>query len=137
MRNPESCSRVGCSQPVVITFCQEDICLSHFCSDCYELLERFDRGSGPNGSRPPLTSEETLVPNECARAALEISLRSENLNNLERARLLDILLWSGDLTNSFCHARTSGEVRAADRGIRDRSQRAELHSNKARSGVSS
>jgi hypothetical protein len=28
---------------------------------------------------------------------LDISLQTENLNNLERSRLLDILLWAGEL----------------------------------------
>jgi len=34
---------------------------------------------------------------ECSRKALDISLHSENLDNLERGRLLDILLWAGEL----------------------------------------
>jgi hypothetical protein len=34
---------------------------------------------------------------ECSRKALDISLQSENLTNLERGRLLDILLWAGEL----------------------------------------
>jgi hypothetical protein len=34
---------------------------------------------------------------ECSRRALDISLQAENLNNLERSRLLDILLWAGEL----------------------------------------
>ncbi len=34
---------------------------------------------------------------ECSQKALEISLHYENLTNLERARLLDILLWASEL----------------------------------------
>jgi hypothetical protein len=34
---------------------------------------------------------------ECSRKALDVSLRSDNLSNLERGRLLDILLWAGEL----------------------------------------
>jgi hypothetical protein len=34
---------------------------------------------------------------ECSRKALDISLQSENLTNLQRGRLLDILLWAGEL----------------------------------------
>jgi hypothetical protein len=134
MPNPEPCSRPGCSQPVVITFCQENICLSHFCSDCYELLERFDSGTRSNGSHTP---EELLVPNECARAALEISLRAKSLDNLERARLLDILLWSGDITNSFRRTDVGTQYRAAEREIRGRFGRVELRRNKAQTELSS
>jgi len=34
---------------------------------------------------------------ECSRRALDISLHSKKLSNLERGRLLDILLWAGEL----------------------------------------
>jgi hypothetical protein len=34
---------------------------------------------------------------ECSRKALDISLHSKTLSNLERGRLLDILLWAGEL----------------------------------------
>jgi hypothetical protein len=34
---------------------------------------------------------------ECSRKALNVALHSESLNNLQRGRLLDILLWAGEL----------------------------------------
>src|SRR5258708_3822851 len=34
---------------------------------------------------------------ECSRKALDVSLQSEDLSNLHRGRLLDILLWAGEL----------------------------------------
>jgi hypothetical protein len=34
---------------------------------------------------------------ECSRKALDVSLHSNDLSNLERGRLLDILLWAGEL----------------------------------------
>jgi len=34
---------------------------------------------------------------ECSQTALEVSLHYKNLSNLERARLLDILLWASEL----------------------------------------
>jgi hypothetical protein len=34
---------------------------------------------------------------ECSRKALDISLHSTELTNLDRGRLLDILLWAGEL----------------------------------------
>jgi hypothetical protein len=34
---------------------------------------------------------------ECSRKALDISLQNEDLTNLQRGRLLDILLWAGEL----------------------------------------
>ena len=34
---------------------------------------------------------------ECSRKALDVSLQSENLSNLQRGRLLDVLLWAPEL----------------------------------------
>jgi len=34
---------------------------------------------------------------ECSRKALDVSLHCKDLSNLERGRLLDILLWAGEL----------------------------------------
>ena len=34
---------------------------------------------------------------ECSRRALEVAMHSEDLDNLQRGRLLDILLWAGEL----------------------------------------
>jgi hypothetical protein len=34
---------------------------------------------------------------ECSRKALDVALHSETLTNLQRGRLLDILLWAGEL----------------------------------------
>jgi hypothetical protein len=101
MRTTKPCRYAGCSLPVVVTFCQEALCLSHFCSSCYELLDRFECRNQVSGSAHSNLQMDLLVPNECARGALEISLSAKSLGNLERARLLDILLWSGDIANSF------------------------------------
>jgi hypothetical protein len=105
MRTTKPCRYAGCSLPVVVTFCQEALCLSHFCSSCYELLDRFECRNQVNGSAHSNLQMDLLVPNECARGALEISLSAKSLGNLERARLLDILLWSGDIANSFKRSR--------------------------------
>src|ERR1700756_496157 len=51
--------------------------------------------------------EELAELDECARRALEISFSRVELNNLDRARLLDILLWAGDLTTALRHRRTA------------------------------
>lgn len=100
MGNSEHCGRAGCPQPVITSFFQEVFCLDHFCSRCYELLERIAQQSELNPSTPSQVADHLPIANECARRALEVSLRDEELNNLHRARLLDILLWSGDIVSS-------------------------------------
>lgn len=41
---------------------------------------------------------------ECSRRVLEVSLGTSGLSNLQRARLLDILLWASDIS-SGAHSR--------------------------------
>src|SRR5579859_2638264 len=100
-----SCSRVECLRSAVTVLVDKDYCFDHFCSRCYELLERNQRMPGRTGS--PELSEELAELDECARRALEISFSRVELNNLDRARLLDILLWAGDLTTALRHRRTA------------------------------
>jgi hypothetical protein len=63
------------------------------------------RQPGPSSSQE--FREELAELDECARRALEISFGRVELNNLDRARLLDILLWAGDLTTALQHRRTA------------------------------
>jgi len=92
-----SCSRIACPEPVVTSLGLEPFCLDHFCSRCYELLELADHRIVPQHGATGLAGAVCALE-ECARRALEISLGELALNNLDRARLLDIVLWSGDLT---------------------------------------
>jgi hypothetical protein len=81
----------------------QDLCLTHFLTKAYEYLESFDRrGEGPGGkqiSRSLNTAEARSFLKECSIQALRVSLRSATLTNLERSRLLDILLWTGELSD--------------------------------------
>lgn len=43
------------------------------------------------------TAAMRLFVEECSHKALEASFRCESLTNLQRGRLLDILLWAGEL----------------------------------------
>jgi len=100
MHNPECCNRRGCARPVITTFCKEALCLDHFCSRSYEFLNGTDeRGQLSMASNSP-TTEQIQTADECARRTLDICMSKMLLNNLERARLLDILLWCGDLAGS-------------------------------------
>lgn len=71
--------------------------MEHFLLSCYEQLEHLDpRGRSISSQPVDLASMRAFIE-ECSRKALDISLHSENLSNLERGRLLDILLWAGEL----------------------------------------
>jgi len=100
-----SCSRVECLRSAVTALGDKDYCFDHFCSRCYELLERNQRMAGLASAEK--FREELDELDDCARRALEISFSRVELNNLDRARLLDILLWAGDLTTALRHRRTA------------------------------
>ncbi len=110
MHNPERCDRRGCARPVVTTFCKEALCLDHFCSRSYEFLNATDaRGQLSTASNLP-TTEQIQTADECARRTLDICMSKVLLNNLERARLLDILLWCGDLVSPGAKKTSSATI---------------------------
>ena len=87
----------GCAGAAVTSFGQQDLCLNHFVSRCYEGLDRLDpRGRPSGGGHTERTALKAFVA-ECSRRALEVSLSCQNMDNLQRGRLLDILLWAGEL----------------------------------------
>lgn len=70
--------------------------MNHFVSRCYEDLDRLD----PRGRAAVSFAERLALKafvEECSRRALEVSLGCQNLDNLQRGRLLDILLWAGEI----------------------------------------
>jgi len=113
MRNAESCHGSDCSRPVVVTFRAEALCLDHFCTRCYEFLDGIDGRQQLNQAAPGSAVEHVLIADECARRALDICMSATILNNLERARLLDILLWCGDISNAHCPKNVRAECQDA------------------------
>ena len=92
-----NCSDGACHSAAATSLDQQGLCLTHFLLRCYARLEAVDpRGQKSREERVDLAAMRAFIE-ECSQRALEISLRDENLSNLERARLLDILLWASEL----------------------------------------
>ena len=91
------CSESGCGGAAISSLDQRALCLNHFLLRCYVKLEAVDPRSLKFREDPVELPSMRAFIEECSQKALEISLQSENLSNLERGRLLDILLWSGQL----------------------------------------
>lgn len=87
----------SCSGTSIAALDQQDLCLNHFLSRCYEKLEDLDPRSRRFCSEPLDVASMRAFIEECSRKALDVSLHSKDLTNLERGRLLDILLWAGEL----------------------------------------
>ncbi len=86
-----------CEGAGVATLAQQDFCLNHFIELCYENLQRIDPRSQREGRLPVDLPALRAFIEECSRRALDVALHCENINNLQRGRLLDILLWAGEL----------------------------------------
>jgi hypothetical protein len=114
MTQAEWCNHTNCSNPAVTSLARKNYCFDHFCSQCYELLERAEGETARAAGRAAANREELQTLDECAQRALEISLSGMELDNLDRARLLDILLWSGDLTSLLRMRRTQASVTVAN-----------------------
>lgn len=112
MGTSESCVRNGCSRPAVAALGSEAFCLDHFCTRCYEILDGIDRLCQSDFDRSACSGAEQLLADECARRALDICMGGKTLSNLERAGLLDILLWCGDVL-SIGHPKSKVAIAAS------------------------
>jgi hypothetical protein len=92
-----NCSEDTCGFPAITSLDQQPLCLNHFLLRCYTKLEAVDPRGAKFREDPVDPASLRAFIEECSQKALEVSLQSEDLNNLERGRLLDILLWSGEL----------------------------------------
>jgi len=97
LRGKRNCTAGSCSSAAVTSLDRKALCLNHFLQRCYERLEGLDpRGRKFSAEPVDLASMRAFIE-ECSRKALDVSLQSQNLSNLQRGRLLDILLWAGEL----------------------------------------
>src|SRR6202158_6436660 len=97
MLGKRDCGLGSCGSTAITSLDHQALCLNHFLLRCYEKLEGLDpRGRRFSAEPVDLASMRAFIE-ECSRKALDISLQSQNLSNLQRGRLLDILLWAGEL----------------------------------------
>jgi hypothetical protein len=97
MLGKRNCRVGSCGGAAITTLDHQTLCLNHFLLRCYERLEGLDpRGRKFSAGPVDVVSMRAFIE-ECSRKALDVSLQSENLSNLQRGRLLDILLWAGEL----------------------------------------
>ena len=92
-----NCCDDACGCATITSLDQKDYCLNHFLGRCYERLEEVDPRNRRFREGPADLAAMRAFIEECSRRALDISLQNEDLSNLERGRLLDILLWAGEL----------------------------------------
>jgi hypothetical protein len=111
----QECKVNCCAKPAVVALESRDLCLDHFLGCRYERLDQLE----PLVRRRSLEKPENLAAAaflvECSNRALLISLRHESLSNLDRSRLLNILLLSGDLQSLLDKPLLKNEDSVSDR----------------------
>ena len=97
MFDDKICAVDFCEGGAVASLAQQEFCLDHFIELCYENLQRIDpRGQKMGRVNLDAASLRAFVE-ECSRRALDVALHCNDISNLQRGRLLDILLWAGEL----------------------------------------
>lgn len=97
MQDERICAVDFCDGAATASLAQQNFCVNHFIELCYENLQRVDpRGQKAERMLLDLAALRAFVE-ECSRRTLEVALHCENIDNLQRGRLLDILLWAGEL----------------------------------------
>lgn len=93
------CDTAECPQHAVSWLDFRFLCVSHLVSHCYDRLEEFERA----GAAHKVLSDEGKNQagagflEDCSAKIASLLITHTGLENIERARLLDILLWANEL----------------------------------------
>jgi hypothetical protein len=97
MISKQQCAIESCSHSVAGSLDGEGYCREHFISMCYTRLDRYDEiRKGPGLSATNTDSVRRFI-HECTRAADQIEHGAKDLDNLDRAKLLHIILSASEL----------------------------------------
>jgi hypothetical protein len=104
------CNIAGCTQDVASSLDGEVLCREHFICHCYTQLERY--AGIRKGHVLSIAEEEAIrqFVQECVRKANETIVAAVDLDNLHRARMLDIIEEATDLAR---HLRRSPRMMAS------------------------
>ncbi|HLJ22867.1 MAG TPA: hypothetical protein VKT71_02085 [Candidatus Acidoferrales bacterium] len=106
----EKCGVAECGRPVAAWLDGGALCRGHFISDCYSRLDHYEEvRKGPGLSAADTESVRRFIK-ECTRQADEIEHNAKDLDNLDRAKLLHIILSASELGR---HLRRSPRKAAA------------------------
>lgn len=93
----EHCSVEGCARPGVATVHLHPFCREHFISVCHTQLEAYAKLQEQRHLGEVSPESVRRFIQECTRQADDMERDARDLDNLERARLLDIIVLAADL----------------------------------------
>jgi hypothetical protein len=97
MTNADQCGIAGCSQAVAASLDGEAFCREHFISVCYARLDQYEEIRKGSGLSATNTESMRHFVRDCTRSANEIEHSALDLGNLDRAKLLHIILSATEL----------------------------------------
>jgi hypothetical protein len=110
MKNAKHCGAAGCERQGVSSIDGEALCLSHFIDLCYSRMEQYEELRKTQGLSVRGAESMRHFIHECLGQAGEIEHTAADLDNLERAKLLHIILTASELKR---HLRRSPRKAAA------------------------
>lgn len=97
LRGKTECTLNFCAKSAVISLDSLDLCLEHFLSSCYERLDYLEPVVRSRSLQESHGRATYAFLEKCSDCALLLALQQEHLTNLDRSRLLNILLLTRDL----------------------------------------
>ena len=106
----ERCIETGCAEAAIVLTGENWLCSQHFIERSYQQLEKISAGMREVAFQENSAEEAARRLEECMRGAADIACSPVPPSNLERARVIDVLLWSSEL-----HGRLRRSPRVAAR----------------------
>jgi hypothetical protein len=95
-RKPARCDTGNCGRPAMSSLELKHLCVDHFIARCYERLSVCSANRFADTDEAASVSINRFL-HSCAQQAAGLVHPVRGLDNLERARLFDILLWASEL----------------------------------------
>lgn len=97
--SPSLCGASNCESGSVIALSGQELCLEHYLVKCYERLDWVESVARSRRLETDVASRAHALLRECANQTLILCLRHhpQPLKNLQRSRLLEIMLHCTDL----------------------------------------
>lgn len=97
MTASERCKADGCEKVMVVSLGGQRFCREHFILACYDRLETCTRELQDQRFDEAVIESVRQFLYECLQQAQNLTQKAGDLDNLERARLLDIMSWASEL----------------------------------------
>lgn len=97
MTSTEQCNIKDCGLEMAALLEGEALCRQHFISTCYKRLDEYDAIRKGPGLAATNTESVRRFVHECTRSADEMEHTAKDLDNLDRAKLLHIILTASEL----------------------------------------